>query len=122
MNFIAINIGALLSSLLMPYLCSRIGEAKAVTCVGFVALILFILFLVTYHCEFLLIDMMTVWQCMVCCTFMAARGFTVCDLGVWKTITMDHTPMHHRGKWNIIDTIISGITNLFIMACGILSE
>jgi len=53
---------------------------------------------------------------------MISRGFTVCDLGVWKTITMDYTPKHHRGKWNIIDTFISGITNLFIMACGVLSE
>lgn len=65
---------------------------------------------------------MAVWQLSVCILFMLSRGFTVCDLGLWKTITMDHTPRHHRGKWNIIDTVISGITNLFIIACGVLSE
>jgi len=103
-------------------MCSRIGEAKVVSVIGFVALLLFMLFLLLYHCECLLGGMLSLWQCSVCLMFMLARGFTVCDLGVWKTITMDHTPYIHRGKWNIIDTIISGITNIFIMACGVLSE
>lgn len=53
---------------------------------------------------------------------MVMRGISVCDLGIWKTITMDHTAVNHRGKWNGIDTVISGITNVFVMCCGVLSE
>lgn len=50
------------------------------------------------------------------------RGISVSDLGIWKTITMDHTATKHRGKWNGIDTVISGVTNVFVMVCGVLSE
>lgn len=51
-NFVAINIGALLSSLLMPKLTGVLGESNSVTITGFVALVLFLFFLITYHLEY----------------------------------------------------------------------
>jgi len=123
LNFMAINLGAVLSSLLMPLLIRKIGEGTTVNFVGMSASLLFILFLLIYHLEELFgPNRLQQWQIVVAITFMFMRGISVCDLGIWKTITMDHTPTYHRGKWNGIDTVISGLTNVFVMCCGVLSE
>lgn len=44
-NFMAINLGAILSSLMMPLLIKRIGEGTTVSVVGCIAMFLFLLFL-----------------------------------------------------------------------------
>lgn len=43
-------------------------------------------------------------------------------MGVYKSITMDFTPQQHRGKLNVIQSIIQGCQNLFTMLGGILAE
>lgn len=43
-------------------------------------------------------------------------------MGVYKTIMMDYTRSCHRGKWNLIDSIIGGSSNLFIMLGGYLAD
>lgn len=49
-----------------------------------------------------------------------AIGFS--DMGIYKTIKMDHTPSVHRGKWNVVDSVISGLANFVVMFGGLLVE
>lgn len=46
-NFIAVNLGAMLSSLIMPKLCQSIGEIKTVSLNGCLACILFLVFILS---------------------------------------------------------------------------
>jgi len=43
-------------------------------------------------------------------------------MGIYKTIKMDHTPSVHRGKWNVVDSVISGLANFVVMFGGLLVE
>lgn len=53
---------------------------------------------------------------------MLYKSFNLSDTGVYKSITMDFTPHEHRGKLNVIQSIIQGCQNLFTMLGGILAE
>lgn len=54
--------------------------------------------------------------------FLMYKSCNLSDTGVYKSITMDFTPSHHRGKWNIIHSIIQGFQNLFTMLGGFLAD
>jgi len=43
-------------------------------------------------------------------------------MGIYKTIKMDYTASSHRGKWNMIDSIVSGSANFLVMLGGFLVE
>jgi len=51
-----------------------------------------------------------------------SKALGICDLGIYKTITMDFTQSSNRGKWNMVDAIINGGTNFVIMLGGIICE
>lgn len=51
-----------------------------------------------------------------------SKAFGICDMGVYKTITMDFTQSNNRGKLNMLDAIINGCSNFVIMLGGILCE
>jgi len=62
------------------------------------------------------------WAVCAAMLFMCYKAFNLSDTGVYKSITMDFTPNQHRGKLNVIQSIIEGCKNLFTMLGGLLAE
>jgi len=117
-NFLTIILGSALSIIMIPNFCYNLGDPATVVLVDITSSMFYGLFLFSfitlYDPDVMNISVMVV----VAAMFLLYKSFNLSDTGVYKSITMDFTPPQHRGKWNIIMSIIQGLQNLFTMLGG----
>eukprot|EP00801_Mesodinium_rubrum_P003354 Mrub_03354.p1 GENE.Mrub_03354~~Mrub_03354.p1 ORF type:complete len:470 (-),score=37.79 Mrub_03354:62-1372(-) len=121
-SFVKTILGAVLSSLVAPILCHQWGESATVGIIDTFHVAFYYMFLVLYSLSEISggLTMGAILVITLAHTIGTALG--ICDMGIYKTIKMDYTPSIHRGKWNMVDSIVSGSANFLVMLGGILCE